>query len=146
MHHGPGKGLCVLLTGEVEAVHGLGVAPLVEGGSGLVVLQALEDGTVDDHLVVLELPADHAECIVLLVVVDLHLAEAGGAARGYPLLLHVIVDHHRGTGAYYALLTAIGEAERSGIDERVCMDCNIIIGGRWFVYISICVNGCCINY
>lgn len=86
---------------------------------------------------VLELPADHAECIVLLVVVDLHLAEARGAARGYPLLLHVVVDHHRGPGAYYALLTAIGEAERNGIDERVCMVCNII-GGRGFVYIDLC--------
>lgn len=116
MHHGPGEGFRILLAGEVEPVDGLGVAPLVEGGRRLVVLEALQNGAVDDHLVVLQLAADHTERVVLLVVVDLHLAQAGRAARRNPLLLHVIVDHHRGTGADYALLTVVvgscGEAER----------------------------------
>lgn len=105
MHHGPGKVLRIVLAREVEAVDELGVAPLVEGGGGLVVLEALQDGAVDDHLVVLQLAAHHPEGVVLLVVVDLHLAQARGAARGHPLLLVVVINHHGGPRPDYALLT-----------------------------------------
>lgn len=48
--HGVGEGGGLLLTGEVESVHLPRVTPLVEGGRGLVVLQALHYGIVDDHL------------------------------------------------------------------------------------------------
>lgn len=111
MHHGSGKCLGVLLAGKVEAVDGLGVAPLVERGRRLVVLETLQNRTVDDDLVILQLAADDAERVVLLVVIDLHLAQSGRRARGNPFFLHVIVDHHRGPGADYALLTV---TERNG--------------------------------
>lgn len=78
---------------------------MVESGRRLIVLQALHDRAVDDDLVVLQFPADDPERVVLLVVVDLHLAEAGRRARWNPLLLHVIVHHHRGPGPDYTLLT-----------------------------------------
>lgn len=48
--HGVGEGGGLLFTGEVESVHLPRVTPLVEGGRGLVVLQALHYGIVDDHL------------------------------------------------------------------------------------------------
>lgn len=106
VHHGPGERFRVLLAGEVQAVHELGVPPLVERRRGLVVLEPLDDRAVDDDLVVLQLAADHSECVVLLVVEDLHLAEAGRAARRDPLLLAIVVHHHRCPGTDYALLAA----------------------------------------
>ena len=36
------------------------VSPLMKGGGGLVVFQTLENGAVDDHFVVLDLPADNS--------------------------------------------------------------------------------------
>lgn len=43
--------LCgVFLAAEVEAPHLAGIAPLVEDGSGLIVLDTSDDGTVDNHL------------------------------------------------------------------------------------------------
>lgn len=48
--HGVGEGSGLLFTGEVESVHLPRVTPLVEGGRGLVILQTLHDGVVDDHL------------------------------------------------------------------------------------------------
>ena len=50
MHHGTGEYVGVLLAAEVEAVDLSGVAPLVEGLRGLVVLQPLGNGTVYHHL------------------------------------------------------------------------------------------------
>ena len=48
--HGVGEGGGLLLAGEVEAIDLPGVPPLVEGRSGLVVLEALHYGVVDNHL------------------------------------------------------------------------------------------------
>lgn len=48
--HGIREGGGFLLAGEVEAIDLPCVAPLVEGGRGLVVLQAFDDGVVNDHL------------------------------------------------------------------------------------------------
>ena len=48
--HGCREDFSVVFAGEVEAVDLLVVPPLVEGRSGLVVLQPLQNGTVDDHL------------------------------------------------------------------------------------------------
>ena len=48
--HGLGEGVRIVLAGEVEAVHLPVVAPLVEGGGCLVVLERLLDCTVDHHL------------------------------------------------------------------------------------------------
>lgn len=50
MHHGTGKYVGVLLAAKVEAVDLTGIAPLVEGLCGLVVLQPLGNGTVYHHL------------------------------------------------------------------------------------------------
>lgn len=50
MHHGTGKYVGILLAAEVKAVDLSGVAPLVEGQRGLVVLQPLGNGTVYHHL------------------------------------------------------------------------------------------------
>lgn len=50
MHHGTGKYIGILLAAKVEAVDLSGIAPLVEGLRGLVVLEALGNGTVYHHL------------------------------------------------------------------------------------------------
>lgn len=47
----------------------------MECGGGLIVLQALENRAIYDHFMVLQLPSDDPECIVLLVVINLHLAQ-----------------------------------------------------------------------
>lgn len=48
--HAGGKLGGVLLAAEVEAPDLAGVAPLVEVGRGLIVLETPDDGAVDDHL------------------------------------------------------------------------------------------------
>ena len=48
--HGLCEVVCILLLREVESVHLSVVAPLVEGGRRLVVLESLHDGAVDDDL------------------------------------------------------------------------------------------------
>lgn len=93
--HGPREVLSILTGGEVEAVHLATVSPLVECRGRLVVLEPLQDGAVDDHLMVLDLPADHPEGVVDGMLVDLHLGDALRAATRHPLLVAVVVDHHR---------------------------------------------------
>ena len=48
--HGVGEGGGLLLAGEVEAIALPGVPPLMESRGGLVVLEALHYGVVDNHL------------------------------------------------------------------------------------------------
>jgi len=120
--HCVGEHISVVLAAEVEPVHLLVVAPLVESWCCLVVLQTLENGTVDHHLVVLEFPSDHSECVVDEVVVDVDLGEAMTRSSRDPFLVEVVVDHHRGTSCSYALLWALvthlaGDSEGSLLKE-----------------------------
>lgn len=103
VHHGSGERFRVLLAGKIQPIHELGVSPLVERGRCLVVLEAFDDGTVYDDFVVLQLATHYPECVVLLVVKDLHLAQPGRTARWNPLLLAIVVHHHRSAGSDYAL-------------------------------------------
>jgi hypothetical protein len=48
--HGLGEPVRVLFGTEVETVDLAVVPPLVEGWRGLIILETLQDGTVDDHL------------------------------------------------------------------------------------------------
>lgn len=89
--HGNGKVVGIIFTAEVEAVDCAVVAPLVERARCLAVLEALEDGTVYHHLMVVQLPAHDAEGAVDRVLVDVHLGEAARRATGHPLLVVVIV-------------------------------------------------------
>lgn len=116
MHHRTGKRFRVHRAGEVQPVHELGIAPLVKRRGGLIILQPLDDRTVDDDLMVLQLPTDDAERVVLLMVEDLHLAQTGRAPGRYPLPLHIVVHHDRGPGPNDALF-AVGGMRRKG--ERV---------------------------
>ena len=50
MHHGTGKYIGILLAAKVKAIDLSGVAPLMEGLCGLVVLQTLGNCTVYHHL------------------------------------------------------------------------------------------------
>ena len=50
MHHGTGKYIGILLAAKVKAIDLSGITPLVEGLRGLVVLEALGNGTVYHHL------------------------------------------------------------------------------------------------
>lgn len=77
LKHRPGEGVGVVLTRKVESIHLLVVSPLVERDRGLIVLQPLQDRAVDDDLVILELPADHAERVVHLMMIKLDLRQAG---------------------------------------------------------------------
>lgn len=88
---------------KIQTVHILRVPPLVEGGRCLIVLQSFNDRTVDDDFVVLQFTAHYPECVVLLVVKNLHLAQAGRTARRDPLFLAIVVHHDRGAGTDYAL-------------------------------------------
>lgn len=106
MHHSTRKILGIALAGKVETIYIFGVAPLMERSRSLIVFETLQNGTVDDHLMILQLASHHTECVVLLMMVDLHLAQSRRAARWHPLLLVVIVHHHRGACANNALLTA----------------------------------------
>lgn len=114
MHHGPSKVLRIILAREVQAVNEFRIAPLMKCCRGLIVLQSLQNGAVDDHLVILQLSSHHTERVVLLVVVDLHLAQSRRAARWHPLLLVVIVHHHRGPRPDNTLLTARNKCEYYG--------------------------------
>lgn len=119
MHHGSGERFRVLLAGKIQPIHELGVSPLVERGRCLVVLEAFDDGTVYDDFVVLQLATHYPECVVLLVVKDLHLAQPGRTARWNPLLLAIVVHHHRSAGSDYALF-----AHHSRIAAAVASPCS----------------------
>ena len=80
------------------------VPPLVKGRGGLVVFETFQDCTVDDDLVVLQLPPHHPECVVDKVMVDVNLGEAMAGSGWHPLLVEVIVDHDAGPGGRDALL------------------------------------------
>lgn len=77
----------------------------MESGRCLIVLQSFDDRTVDDDFVVLQFTAHYPECVVLLVVKNLHLTQAGRTARRDPLFLAIVVHHDRGAGTDYALFT-----------------------------------------
>ena len=55
------------------------VPPLMEGRCSLVVLQTLENGTVDDHFMILNLSSHNAECLIDSVMVNVHLDEYNGS-------------------------------------------------------------------
>lgn len=103
--HGAGEEVRVLLGAEVQAVDLLVVAPLVERGGRLVVLEALQDGAVDDDLVVLQLPADDPKRLLDRVLVDVDLGEARRRARRHPLLVDVVVHHDTSAGTGDRLFT-----------------------------------------
>jgi len=65
---------------------------------GLIVFESLEDRAVDDDLMVLQLPADYAERVVHLMMIELNLRQAGRAAARYPFLVYIVVHHHRRAG------------------------------------------------
>lgn len=68
LEHGLCEGICIIFTGEVEAVHLPVVSPLMEGEGGLVVLESLQNSTVYDNLknicVVSHLKCNTKECKV----------------------------------------------------------------------------------
>lgn len=111
--HADGKLRSVLLAAEVEAPDLAGVAPLVEDGSGLIVLDTSDDGTVDNHLLVrLQLAANDSEGVGSGVVVDLDAAEGlGTSASREPSLVAVIVKHHSSPAGTNDRLVAHGCAE-----------------------------------
>lgn len=77
----------------------------MKGGSRLIVFESFHDRTIDDHLMILQLSAHHPERVVLLMVVDLHLAQSRRTARRHPFLGHIIVHHYRCPSTNYALFT-----------------------------------------
>lgn len=123
------ESISVLLGAEVQSVHLPVISPLVESGRGLVVLEAFQDGTVDDnleterkkdvkldscrsvdeHLVVLELAADNPERIVDGVVVNVHFGHALRRPAWNPAPVAIIVDHHSRPGCDDGMLTVNGE-------------------------------------
>lgn len=56
------------------------------------------------YLMVLQFSADYPERVVDLVLEDVNFGEPRRCATGDPLLLDVVVDHHRGPRTRYALL------------------------------------------
>lgn len=125
VHHGAREIFRILLTREIQSVNIFRVAPLMKCGGGLIVLQSLENRAVDDDFVVLKLSSDDAECVVLLMMVDLHLAEAGRVARWNPLLEILIVHHHRSSrsddtlfAAHFRVDVKIETYTECGVEEK----------------------------
>lgn len=87
----------------------------MEDGSGLIVLDTPNDGTVDNHLLIrLHLAANNSEGVSSGVVVDLDAAEGlGTSASREPSLVAVIIKHHSGP---------------AGTDDRLAHGC--AEGGR----------------
>lgn len=75
---GAGERIGVFSATEVETVNLAIVAPLVESGRRLAVLETFQDCAVDDHLVILKLAAHDAECVIQSVLVDVDFGEATG--------------------------------------------------------------------
>lgn len=111
--HADRKLRSVLLAAEVEAPDLAGITPLVEYGSGLIVLDTSNDGTVDNHLLVrLQLAANNSEGVSGGVVVDLDAAEGlGTGASRKPSFVAVIVKHHSSPAGTNDRLVAHGCAE-----------------------------------
>lgn len=76
MHHGACKVLRIALAGKIETVNIFGVAPLMKCGCGLIIFESLQYGAIDNDLMILQLTSNDTECVVLLMMIDLHLAEA----------------------------------------------------------------------
>lgn len=122
MHHGARKVLGIALAGKVETVYILGVTPLMERCRGLIVFESLQYRTIDDHLVILQLAAHDTECVVLLMMIDLHFAETRRTARWHPFLLVVIIHHHRSAGSNNALFTANIKKKRVFNEELLLLN------------------------
>lgn len=76
MHHSACESFSIILRREIQTIYEFRIAPLMECGRGLIIFETLQYGTVDDDLVILQLTANNAKCVVLLMMIDLHLAEA----------------------------------------------------------------------
>lgn len=75
-----------------------GIPPLVKIRCGLIILEASNDWTVYNNLLIcLHLASHYPKGIVAWVVIDLHPAEGlGSGARRKPLLIAIVIDHHSG--------------------------------------------------
>lgn len=107
MHHAICEEGSVLFAAKVKPPHLPVVPPLVEVRRSLVVFQPLHNWAVYHHLLVcLHLAAHHSEGVGGGVVVDLHPAEDLGPRAGWdPLLIGIVVYHHRGPRLTDARLT-----------------------------------------
>lgn len=68
----------------------------MKSACGLVVLEALQNGAVDDNLVVLRLPADHTKRLIRSVVIDVDLCNSRSRPGRNPFLVLVVVNHDGG--------------------------------------------------
>ena len=72
----------------------LDVSPLQKGLIRLVVLEALGERAVQDHLAVLDLAAHHSVGVIKQMLVDDDARDARARPTRVPLLGGVVVDHH----------------------------------------------------
>lgn len=119
VHHRTGERLRILLTREIEAVNEFGVTPLMKRRCGLIIFETFQYRAIDDDLVILQLAAHHSECVVLLVMIDLDLAEAGRRARRNPLFLVVVVHHHGRPSADNTLFAMEGHQQKKNRNKRL---------------------------
>lgn len=85
------KAFCVLLVGKIQTINLTLVSPLMKCGRGLVIFQTTNDCTVNDHLMVLQLPAHNPECIIGRVAINLDLGEALCCTACHPFLGGIII-------------------------------------------------------
>lgn len=65
----------------------------MKSGGGLIVLQTLEDGAIDDDFVVLDLSADDAKSVVDRMMIDVDFGESLRRSGGNPFLLLIVIEH-----------------------------------------------------
>ena len=98
----------------------------MECPSRLIVLESFQNCTIYHDLVILQFSSDNAKRIVYEMVIKLNLWESRRASTRYPFLVHVVVDHHRRSGGWYA---HFADSNMNKIKQRVLM----ILKGAVFI-------------
>lgn len=75
-HHGHGKCVGIFFAAEIESINMFVVPPLMKRRCGLVVFQPFQDGTIDDHFVILQLSAHHSKRIVNHMLINMHFGKS----------------------------------------------------------------------
>lgn len=76
MHHGTCEDIGIFFAAKIQTIHLPSITPLVEGLCRLIVLQPFWNGTIYNHLMILNLPAHYSECVVACVMIYMNSAES----------------------------------------------------------------------
>lgn len=66
---------------------------------GLIILQTLEDGTIDDDFMVLDFPTHHAKCVIDGMMVNVDFGKPLRGSGWNPFLLLIVIKHDGSTSS-----------------------------------------------